>query len=762
MRLARLAVLIGIVLLISGSRVVAQSNPVPFLNQALVPISAAPGSAGFTVTVTGSGFVSGAIAEWNGSMRLTEVISSSLLNVTIKASDLVRASTASIKVTNPAPGGGTSNVIYFPVREPFSSVAMAGSQAFAGATAVTVGDFNNDGKLDVVWGSGTTLNVSLGNGDGTFQAPIVNDTQQGVPSQIIIGDFNGDGNLDVATLESYEYVTVYLGNGQGTLTSAYETSTLSGGGSPNFIATADFNHDGHLDLYITGSDLGSQWFSIYLGKGDGTFSQSFQSNVKYYSGYGLAGIGDFNGDGKLDLAVPELGVGADIFIGNGDGTFQQFDTLVDAAQSSLAVADMNHDGKLDFVGDSGCIFLGNGDGTFTESGCGLFIGQVLGIGDFNGDGNLDATLLTSGPSAGVFLGEGNGTFEANLVFPAGTAGYYTKGGIGDFNNDGMLDLITDGGFLLLQTTAGVSPTSLAFGNQNVSAKSSPQNVTLINVSTGALAIHKISIIGSDSGDFHQANECGSSLAAGASCTITVTFAPKVGGALSASLNVTYQGVGSPQQVALSGTGIMPPTVTLTPSKLTYAMQLVGTMSAAQTATLSNTGDKVVTISGISINGPFSQTNNCSTMLGTGQTCQVQIKFQPVAVGIASGTLTVSDDAFGSPQKVALQGSGTVIELSPLSVNFGDQKVGTISSSAPITLTNLSATAVSISAINITGTDAADFLQANDCGKSVAGNGSCTINVRFKPTATGARSAALSVMVNGGGSPQTIPLFGTGT
>lgn len=112
--------------------------------------------------------------------------------------------------------------------------------------------------------------------------------------------------------------------------------------------------------------------------------------------------------------------------------------------------------------------------------------------------------------------------------------------------------------------------------------------------------------------------------------------------------------------------------------------------------------------------------------------------------------------------MALQGSGTVIELSPLSVNFGDQKVGTMSSSAPITLINLSATAVSISAINITGTDAADFLEANDCSKSVAGNGSCTINVRFKPTATGARSAALSVMVNGGGSPQTILLYGTGT
>lgn len=610
MRLARLAVLIGIVLIISGSRVVAQSNPIPFLNQALVPVSAAPGSAGFTLTVTGSGFVSGAIAEWDGSTRLTEVISSSLLNVTIKTSDLARASTASIKVTNPAPGGGTSNVIYFPIREPFSSVALAGSQAFAGATAVAVGDFNNDGKLDVVWGSGTTLNISLGNGDGTFQAPIVNHTQQGVPFQIITGDFNGDGNLDVATLESYEYVTVYLGNGQGTLTSAYETSTLSGGGSPNFITSADFNQDGHLDLYITGSDLGSQWFSIYWGKGDGTFSQSFQSTVEYHSGYGLAGIGDFNGDGKLDLAVPETGVGADIFIGNGDGTFKQVDTLPDAAQSSLAVADMNHDGKLDFVGDSGCIFLGNGDGTFIESGCGLFSGEVLGIGDFNGDGNLDATLLTSG-SAGILLGEGNGTFEAtSLLFSAGTVSYYANGGIGDFNNDGMLDLITDGGFLLLQTTAGVSPTSLAFGNQDVAAKSSPQTATLINVSTAALAIHKISIIGSDSGDFHQANECGLSLAAGASCTITVTFAPKVGGALSASLNVAYQGVGSPQQVALSGTGITPPTVTLTPSKLTYAVQLIGTTSAAQTATLSNTGDKVVTISGISINGPFSQTNNC--------------------------------------------------------------------------------------------------------------------------------------------------------
>jgi FG-GAP-like repeat/Abnormal spindle-like microcephaly-assoc'd, ASPM-SPD-2-Hydin/FG-GAP repeat len=736
----------------------AQSNSVPLVNQAFSPASAAPGSSGFTLAVSGTGFASGAVAEWNGSSRLTEVISSSLLQVTIKTSDLEKPGTASIKVVNPAPGGGASNVVFFPVREAFTSLAMVGNEAFSGATAVAIGDFNNDGKLDVVWGAGSTLNVSLGKGDGTFQSPIASSGLYRY-QEIITGDFNGDGNLDVATTDGYGDLTVYLGNGDGTLTNSWSNTFLNATGWV-YLAAADFNQDGHLDIYTTGSDLGAQWFQILLGKGDGTFTALADNWTEFKNGYGSPAVGDFNGDGTLDLAVPD-GENADIFLGNGDGTFQSFGTVAIAAERTVSAADMNRDGKLDLVGDLGCIFLGNGNGTFTEAGCGDYLGPMFGVADFNGDGNLDAAYY-GGKGVGVSLGTGTGNFSGGATFAFNGTNNSVAGGIGDFNDDGMLDVVIGNGFLFLQTTASISPTNLRFGYQNVETKSSPQTVTLTNVGTSALVIHKISISGTDAIDFSQTNGCGTSVAAGSSCTISVVFGPKAGGTLSALLNVSYEGVGSPQQVSLGGTGVTPPTVTLTPSTLTFATQLVGTPSAEQTAALTNTGDQAVSISGISITGPFSETNNCSSSLGILASCQIQVEFQPTAIGPVTGTLSISDDAASSPQKAGLQGTGTVIQLSPVSANFGDQKVGTVSSPAPITVTNTGSTAVAISSIGFTGADAGDFLQTNNCGKSVASHASCTVNVRFKPASTGARSASLNVNDNGGGSPQTVALEGTGT
>jgi hypothetical protein len=123
---------------------------------------------------------------------------------------------------------------------------------------------------------------------------------------------------------------------------------------------------------------------------------------------------------------------------------------------------------------------------------------------------------------------------------------------------------------------------------------------------------------------------------------------------------------------------------------------------------------------------------------------------------------VTDTAAKSPQKVVLAGVGTVITLSPVAVNFGDETVGIMSSVAQITLTNLGTSTVSMGAIGLSGSNPGDFKTANNCGKSVAANGSCIIKVAFKPTATGARSASVNITDSGGGSPQMVALTGTGT
>jgi Abnormal spindle-like microcephaly-assoc'd, ASPM-SPD-2-Hydin len=126
------------------------------------------------------------------------------------------------------------------------------------------------------------------------------------------------------------------------------------------------------------------------------------------------------------------------------------------------------------------------------------------------------------------------------------------------------------------------------------------------------------------------------------------------------------------------------------------------------------------------------------------------------------TLSVTDNTPDSPQTVPLTGTGTYVELSPTSVNFGTQPVGTKSLPKTITFTNKGSVAVSISGISIAGTDPGDFAETNNCGKSVAAGGSCFIKVTFKPLAEGDRSADVSVSDNGGGSPQKVSLTGAGT
>lgn len=217
--------------------------------------------------------------------------------------------------------------------------------------------------------------------------------------------------------------------------------------------------------------------------------------------------------------------------------------------------------------------------------------------------------------------------------------------------------------------------------------------------------------------------------------------------------------------ALSGTWAPPPKVSLQPTRLTFSTQLVGTTSPAQTATLTNIGTRDVTIFSIwivSFFGMFEETDNCPPVLGISQSCQFQIVFQPTNTGPARGILYIHDDAEGDPHQVRFAGTGTVISFAPIGVNFGNQKIGTRSAAAPITLTNTGDRPVSIKQVTITGTNPGDFKQTNDCGHHVPAHSSCTISVTFKPTAAGPRSAAISVTDGGGGSPQSLPLTGTGT
>ena len=219
--------------------------------------------------------------------------------------------------------------------------------------------------------------------------------------------------------------------------------------------------------------------------------------------------------------------------------------------------------------------------------------------------------------------------------------------------------------LTVTSTAGVatvSPSTLTFGTQTDGTTSASQTVTLSNVGNGSLTINSIVVAGS----FGETNNCASSLGIGGSCKISVTFSPKVAGLLTGTVTITdnnNQKPGSIQTVTLSGTGSPAgtnPGARLSPTSLTFDKCAHGS-STTQKVTLSSTGTTNLNISKIGITGiyarDFTETNNCPATLAPGATCTIYVTFTPNALGTATATLTVSDNAPNSPQTTALSGNG---------------------------------------------------------------------------------------------------------
>ena len=214
----------------------------------------------------------------------------------------------------------------------------------------------------------------------------------------------------------------------------------------------------------------------------------------------------------------------------------------------------------------------------------------------------------------------------------------------------------------------LSPTSLSFGNQQVNTTSAPRAVILTNTGNAPLTISSIVLGGHQSGDFAQLNNCPISsptLAAGKQCFIVVTFTPSATGSRKASVTITDNAPHSPHSVALSGSGTTAsaPVVSLSPTSLSFGNQQVNTTSALQTVTLTNTGDADLTIQGIKLNGhlsgDFHQQSNCPSTLAAGASCTISVTFTPSATGSRIAVLTITDNASGSPQPVALSGTGVV-------------------------------------------------------------------------------------------------------
>src|SRR5258708_3774507 len=307
--------------------------------------------------------------------------------------------------------------------------------AVVGVNSVAVADFNGDGKLDLAV-VGNKVSVLLGKGDGTFSTPTTYDINLGtaffsgrpqVAWSLTVGDFNGDGKPDIATAsQSSSTVSVLLGKGDGNFNAHTDypghgfpvrgplTDSLAEmAESPHFITVGDFNGDGKLDI-LTANWAGfadGSTVSVLLGKGDGTFGPYTDFSVGDRPASVV--VADFNGDGKLDLATANIGRTVSVLLGDGKGSFGPATTLT-VSQSpimSIATGDFNGDGKLDLVmtaSEPHGIYLLAGDG---KGGFGTpssfqagSLAQAIAVGDFDGDHKPDIAVGEIGGNMGILLG----------------------------------------------------------------------------------------------------------------------------------------------------------------------------------------------------------------------------------------------------------------------------------------------------------------------------------------------------------------------
>lgn len=685
------------------------------------------------------------------------------------------------------PGNNTASIVLGNGDGTFTSERNASSLSGLG---VATEDFNGDGKIDLALINSSGISVLIGDGDGSFRAgqtyPLAN------CASIIAADLNQDGRIDLAVTQANGNVAILLGNGDGTFQNPVDYPV---GVGPEGLAIGDFNRDGKLDLVVANAGFSNNKYtgstvSILLGNGDGTF----QPQKTYSTAVGPLSIAvnDFNRDGRLDLVVATattFGV-TSILLGNGDGTFQSAVNYVtskdhNAQAHSIIAADVNDDGDVDLVvadntpNETGtptglAVLLGNGDGTFqvpaTQS-PGVIINPAaapsaisqIAVADIDGDGKLD--LISVGNQVSVQRGNGDGTFAPALLYrtAAGTAI-----AAADLDGDGTLDLaIVGNGLTVFLNTpvAALSSSDVGFPVTQLGASSAPKTIILGNPSPASLKIAGIQV----TGDFSETNNCGVQLAAGTQCQIAITFLPQSAGTRTGVLSISDSSGTGKQNVLLSGVGTAQgPIVMLSPTSLTFVGVRIATTSS-QTVHLQNSGNGLLAISSVAATGQFSVTNTCGSSVAAGGSCTFTITFAPSFPETQTGSLTIIDNAPGSPHVVSLTGSGESLAFSKTNLNFSTVVVGQTSSPQTVTLFNVGPGVVTLTGITLTGSNAGDFqvipngATNPNCGVPgvLRAQAHCLISVTFTPTGSGPRAAQMSVSDDRDPLPLTLPLSGVG-
>ena len=681
--------------------------------------------------------------------------------------------------------------------------------------AIFVGDFNNDGKLDVGYVDGQSSNayLHLGNGDGSMQTAVALPVDS-TPKYAVAADFNKDGKLDIAVATNS--LNMLLGNGDGT----FRTSNFQPGLTVGGLLAADMNKDGKVDLVLEGSTGNSPALAVLPSNGDGTFASAVVTMLPGENIGGLPAPGDLNDDGIPDIAMTGGWTGVMVLLGNGDGTFtspHSYGNQQDIYAPNLLVGDYNLDGKLDIMsvsysntGAPFSILSNNGDGTFVngkEFVAGWTVQSVV-TGDFDRDGRPDvavATHVNSKSMVSIYLNSGGGNLQTPVSYQVGNQPYAMVAG--DFNHDGLLDLaIADYGDATVSVLLGkgdgtfwpavsypVGPFPQSMAMADFNNDGSP-DLVVSNYTASTVSI----LLGNADGTFQTAKSANASIWNQTVATadfnrdgkpdIVVSGPQQLPWILLGNGDGTFQ---APYRVGTSGTAGIATADTRGNGMSDLVVSLGGTFQVYLSngdgtfkSPISNYGGNGTAMTFGDMNGDgkldailAGPQGDVSVALGNGDGT-----FQPaymLGVPIASDNRTVSGVAVadfngdGSPDLAVSNyyslkdGSGLVTLLmsnpvkvfSAASLDFGQVHTGTLAAKR-LTLTNQSPTVLSIKGISLVSATL-DFTQSDDCGASVQPFGSCTVSVYFHPTSKGLRTGWVLFNDSAVGKPRRIPFSGTG-
>ncbi|MEJ2009723.1 MAG: SBBP repeat-containing protein [Acidobacteriota bacterium] len=465
--------------------------------------------------------------------------------------------------------------------------------------------------------------------------------------------------------------------------SAYQ-STYGGSGDA-FIAK--YNAAGttlDYSTYLGGTGL-DRAFSIAVDSSGNAYVAGDTTSTQFTA---TSGAPQISNNGNTDAFVAELGAGGTTlpyftYLGG---------TLADGVES-IAVGGSGNLFVTGYTQSSDFPLLNALDATFGGGTCGqspcfdAFVSEITPATGFvystylGGSGNDYGQAIALDSSGDAYIAG----VTSSTNFPSTAGNFQSAAGSSTSSSDAFVAKISPAD----NPSVGLTPQSVTFADQATGTTSSARHVTLTNFSTVPLSITGISV----SGDFSQTNNCGSSVAAnGGSCTINVTFSPKTADSLTGTLTISDNAAGSPQTVKLSGTGTTPaPAVKLSPTSLTLPTTTVGATSAQTPVTVTNSGTADLTITSVAATSSstagtdYAETDNCVTTLAPGNSCTINVTFTPASSGSITGTLSIDDNATGSPQSVSLTGTGVAVFSLTSSPTSTIVSGGTASTTFTITL-----------------------------------------------------------------------------